>query len=452
MKLLKIMLIVFGISAIIILFTGCSREPAWKESEQYLGLRFHPLSSYYYRYATEKKGRRDFEYKKLSFTEQYSGNADEVYVCEIQNGCPDSVVIPSSFDGIPVIALTGPESAEPLTSLVIETGIRYIERCCLYGSGLNSSSIPESVEDIYNSFDDCDSVSSLIINGNIDLIYNSFQPRPEKVIIYGKIKQLQYAFGGITGERTRDTGLILLYDDALIPEDYFANRSDIIAHVTKTLFDYRDSFDPDAFMEEAKKHIGADFPEEKKISVEEAPRYAQTLNGPVVGMKHCPDCVWTKRLDYQPKLLYSGQDPYGVYFVSVDEIEYNYPGTLYTEEKAMKTMQGETPLIYCLSEKIGHSENGVSYVSGPDMKQNLNALTWVYYHMVFRISFWEAGADEPIAWYIYESGKERKKVANTSDIYFVDGVHDGYLFLLEDGLIEPTSLTTVEKTVYGISN
>ena len=72
--------------------------------------------------------------------------------------------------------------------------------------------------------------------------------------------------------------------------------------------------------------------------------------------------------------------------------------------------------------------------------------------MVFRISFWEAGADEPIAWYIYESGKERKKVANTSDIYFVDGVHDGYLFLLEDGLIEPTSLTTVEKTVYGISN
>ena len=449
MKYRRIMIAIFGIAAILVLFAGCNRKPPWKESEQYPGLRFHPLSSYYYRYTTDKKGRRGTEYKKLSFTEQYSGNTDEVYICEIQKDCPDSVVIPSVFDGIPVVALTGPDSAETLTSLEIENGIRYIERCCLHGSGLKSIYIPDSVEYIYNSFDDCEAVSSLTINGNIDLIYNSFSPRPEKVIIYGKIKQMQGVFAGITGERTRDTGLILLYDDAQIPEDHFADRSDIVAHVTDTLYEYRDGFDPDALMEEAKKHIGAELPEEKKISLEEAPRYAQTLNGPVIGMRHCPDCVWTKRKDYQSRLFYTGQDAYGVYYVPVDEIEYNYPNTLYTEEKAKKVMQGETPLVYCLSEKIGHSENGVSYVSGPDMKQNLNALTWVYYHMVFRISFWEEGADEPIAWYLYESGKERKKVTNTADIYFVDGVYDGYLFLLEEGLIEPTSLTTVEKTVYG---
>ena len=131
-----------------------------------------------------------------------------------------------------------------------------------------------------------------------------------------------------------------------------------------------------------------------------------------------------------------------LHMVGVDEIDFFYRGTLYSEEKAEKVSEGRMPLCWCLYEYTG-------YADGPDYVFGSGA-----YYLSYKVSLWEMESGELIAWYdgktgyapfSYTIGKDVIRFALT-----VGEDKTRYFFLNEDGS-QPTPLGDVVRDLYGMT-
>ena len=119
----------------------------------------------------------------LSYTLSY----DKTYYTVTGMGtCTDeNIVIPSTYEGLPVKAISGFGSESQIKSVYIPNSVVTINKNAFYNcTGLTIVNIPESVTEIgYYAFESCTNLSVIIINNPECTIYDNFSTFPSGTLI-----------------------------------------------------------------------------------------------------------------------------------------------------------------------------------------------------------------------------------------------------------------------------
>lgn len=396
-----VMLVIFSCCG----FTGCGSGSRAIVSGDYPGLTFYPSDN--------------SEVRDLPYFKDHDRNAEE-YVCvisELQSS--GEIRIPSTVNDKKVIGVTG--RSVDARELLIEEGIVFIDNCCNDCVSLTTVDTPSTIKHIYNSFKDCSLLENVRITGDIDCA--------------------RYAFEG-AGSNVDIGCILLLFPGAGLPEDYEQSATVTVAHVTDTLFSYCDSYSLEDIFEQGKNHILEEFPADKEITSEQAVKYSDVINGPLVYTGHNPDCVYTEYIENcvgQSDAKYHDWSP-GAGIIDVSLFECLFPSTVYSEEKAKSVMNGDVPFVYCLAEIAGYHEDVYTY------KNSIGVDSLPCYHLMYRISIWNYETGELLAWYYYKSGYAPDKV---EDYHEVVSNNEPFFncFKEKDGS-DPTPVMAVENSIF----
>lgn len=316
-------------------------------------------------------------------------NVDKTsWLCRIENCKEKEITVPAEYKGKPVIAVeTDIFSNDTVSSVVIMDGVQFIAGGFNNYSALKEVKFPKSIKAVYrNSFNHCP-----------DLLKAQL---PEKTVVeYG-------AFSEDTDIIIGDLGVY--HYCRLIPSK-------------------------DEILKQTQELLGEELDESKRVSVEEADKFADILNGPLVYMDKCADCRFS---EYSREKLPKG---YKLQFDNVDLIESKYPETVFTDEKSRQAVDGAKPVVYCLCERIGYKE-GPEYIFDKFKR----------YYMYYRYSFRNASTKELIGWFAGDFGYAPAGFKTGEKITYEYSVGDeNKLFFLDEDKHAFSELAYMEKMIYG---
>jgi len=385
---------------------------------------------------------------------------DDVYISDIRKVTAPEMEVPAAFRNQPVIAAIGncTEANEALVTLKISEGVQYLERidgfhalknvdlpstllslndAFQYCPALEEVAIPGDIEQVCGfSFQACNALEQVKFLGNVGVISDfAFHSCPslKDVVFQGDVGEIKgYAFN----ECPMLTSIVLPRE-TVIEETVFARPTNYAPeYVSDAVNDYCRLYDADALREQAYAVLGQAFDPEKRISDGDAAKFSDTINGPILAMEQCPDCHHS---EYSPEVL---PEELSLKMIDVSEIEFFYSGTFYTPEKAQRVYDGTSPLVFCICEIIGHSD-------GPEYTFSGRPASYLWY----RISLWEPGSDEPIAWYTCSNGSAPSVYTIGQDriSYSLKVGERNMYFFLDADRVQPTPLLRVVHDFYGIT-
>ena len=400
-----------------------------------------------------------------SFFDQYNGTKD-AYLCRIRDNAPAELTIPGEYNGKPVVALETDTTLKRLDSLEIGDGIQILSDVLRFmDQAPESVTVPASVSIINYSFSDSQRVKTVVIEGDIsrlDWCFNNcadlqtveirgsveaidgatfkYCPSLKKITINGDVKQI----GSDSFSDLKALEEVTIGGTVQNVENGAFSRCPVLKTVNyascpdnsmeKSLYTAKTA--SDAITEKALSKLGQPFDKKKEISVDDAPKYAEVLNGPVLGMTICADCPYT---EYAVDKVPEGTD---LRVFSTQAIDDAFPDTVVTAEKIQKINSGKADMVYCLVERIGYSD-GPEYLMSPSG-----------YYMHFRISLWNSKTDELIAWYTERVGAAPFSYTIGKEQIFYDfptgsGTKN---FHKDENKKEPTPLSIIEKDIFKTVN
>ena len=385
---------------------------------------------------------------------------EDVYICDIREVTASELEVPATFRNRPVIAVIGhcTEANEALVTLKISEGIRYLERIENFRA-LNKVELPSTLVSLNDAFQSCPALEEITVTGDIELVCGfSFQKCSalERVTFLGNVQTItdfsfrechslkDVVFQGHVGAIERYSfnecpalTSIVLSGDTVLEETVFARPRDYSPEfVSDAVLDYCRLYNADALKEQARTVLGQPFDPEKEISAEKAADFSDRFNGPILAMDQCPDCHYSQ---YSAQVLPEGL---ALSIIDVSEIEYTYSGTVFSPEKAERVYDGTAPLLYCLCEVIGYSD-------GPEYTFSGRPASYLWY----RISLWEQGSNELIAWYTCKNGSAPGTYTLGKDriSYSLKVGEKNMAFFLNADRTQPTPLTRVIRDFYGLT-
>lgn len=292
----------------------------------------------------EEMGLTFYKISSLSgyrFLETYEGNKN-AYLCQVNHSTLETLEIPATYNKKPVVALTSSnQENQTLKTLVLPEGLLYLTNAFNQYKKLSDVTFPSSLVSISDSFKFASLIKEVILPLDRQAVKDSFSS--ETQVIYGDKDIVHYC---------------------------------------------REVYNTDELIKQAKTHVGETFDDSLKINRESASSYADRLNGPLVVMDRCPECLreeFTK--EKLPKNL--TLDVVNVYTFAL-----KYPDTIYTKEKAEKVLKEEEPFTYCLVEMLGY-KTGPKYLIGG---------TGIGSYLCYRLSLWDQAQDRLIAWFEVQAG------------------------------------------------
>ena len=423
---------------LLLLLSGCAKSAGAQRED---GLRF-----------LDPAGMRGFQFLQFLGEEDVWENG--VCVADLSDVTVSELTVPASYQGRSVVAVIKGSSA--ITDLKIEEGIRYLEDMDL--RSLKSVGIPSSVTFMSRAFDFCQDLEEVVVPGDIErmeeysfwkcesmkkveflgcveLVQDSFQDCPSlcKVVFHGGPEEI----GGASFNQCPSLKTVELPAETAVSEEAFMGPIEYDPSYSKEeIRRYAGESDAEALIQTARSVLGTEFTPEKEIYRQNAAELAGLLNGPLVAADRCPDC---HHYEYSADALPQNA---GLYVIGVDEIDFFYRGTVYTEEKAEAVSEGRAKRCWCLYEYTGY-QDGPDYILG----------SWTDY-LCYRVSLWETESGDLIAWYDGITGDAPFSYTigqNVIDFKFPVG-EDGTrnFFLNEDGS-RPTPLGDVVRDLYGVT-
>ena len=427
------------LALLLLLLPGCAKTTGAERED---GLRF-----------LNPGGMRGYRF--LEFLGEDDVWENGVCVAYLNDVTVSELTVPASYQGRTVVAAVG--GSNEITDLKLEEGIRFLENMDL--RSLKSVEIPSSVTFMSRAFDfcrdleevvipgdvgrieqysfwKCESLKSVDFTGRIGTVQDSFQECPSlcEVVFHDDLEEILGAsFAECPALKT-----IELPADTAVSDDAFMGPFEYDpAYSTEEVLSYAGGFDTEPLLAFARSVLGTEFSPEKKIYRNNAADFADRLNGPFVAADRCPDCHY---LEYSVNTLPQNAE---VHAIGVNEIDFYYRGTVYTEEKAEAVSEGRAPLCWCLYEYTGYAD-GPDYTLGSDVTDFL----------AYRVSLWDMESGDLIAWYNGTAGDAPFSYTVGKDVInFSLSVGDGgtkYFFRNEDGS-QPTPLGDVVRDLYGLT-
>jgi hypothetical protein len=357
------------------------------------GLLFVPTSEYL---TDEKNAPVVSNYGLKSILEDTEG-----YVCFVTAFTPADLVIPDTYNDLPVLAVTDADNQRiQLKSLTIGKNVRV-----LFGflnsvdSTLHDIVIPANVTSIVSAF-------YYLKDATI-----TFEGNPHMSFVFWYSKSIRLVVGDADMLTQLKESSLFHFEDKLSAEDAEIG--------TKEYFDYTAGLDTEALLERGVSHFQEKLDSGKEVTPEKAAGYASFLDGPVVHMSLCP-AIYSK--DYfttdRDALLAECAPEY----MDPRDAAERYPEDYYSPKT-------ETPKVYFIIEKTGGEFAGY---------------TSMIYYMYFRISVRDIETDELICWFTARPGYAPKtlKVGGVDSGVFGE---NGRSYLRDESKQSTTSLYCLHR-------
>ncbi|MCR5783954.1 MAG: leucine-rich repeat domain-containing protein [Clostridia bacterium] len=301
----------------------------------------------------------------------------------------------------------------------------------IYGSfneckSLKTVDFNGDVVTVEESFNKCDSLKTVDFKGDVDTLCDSFadSEKLETVTFGGKLNLMDCRLQSYLFKSSADVKLVNMPDGVKYGDEILSQRFDPAQQKFRAYYDlvnkYGGNLESLSYQEAPAynltewmlKHVaGKTLAADKQIEISKAKSYAKDLNGPIVGNLYIPDCAYD---DYGPEAAKKT----GYTVCKIERIKSSHPETVFTEEKALKVVNGEAPLVIAVAESMGYIPEEYTAVDGSGYKETL-------YHEVMRVSLWKVETGELIAWYKYTNGDAPDTYKSNETYDYASGHHVG---------------------------
>ena len=356
---------------------------------------------------------------------------DGTCLCVIPDNAEGEITIPEEYDGRPVRAVTGGKNAA-LEKIVFECDQAKFKDCC-NGSLPESVTFKKDVESINSSFEGCDCLTSVTFKKDVKAINLSFSDCASltSVTFEGTVKSIdRHSFSACTA-----------LTEIVVPDDsvYATKENEHVLIITKSAKAYLGTLPIEGITAHAKQTLGAAFDESKHIKDKDAAQFADLLNAPVFYSTVCADCHADEySVDKVPKRA-------GIQYYSIDETNLSLDEPAFTEEKRQRIESGADHIVYCLAEPLKGGSAAYYPEDGKDQTKQ------IFYHLNFRLSFWDYTDDTLLGWLVVSTGFESNVIRSYGKRYYYSmlcgdaGTED---FLASYSGEIPTALSVVKGCVY----